>query len=58
MQEDVERVVIGWCEYDKSEIFETDDYIEYKGKFFHRANFLQMSLDGNGNVIDPFEEEE
>jgi hypothetical protein len=38
------REVIGYCGYDHSEIFEDDEYVEYKGQLYHKANFLQMNL--------------
>jgi hypothetical protein len=53
-----ERQIIGYCGYDKSEIREGDDVVRYKGQMYHRENFIQMNLDGHGNIIDGTEEEE
>lgn len=56
-ENDVTRLLIGYCAYNKSPIYDDDDYIEYKGKLFLRDNFVQASLDGLGNIVDPCEEE-
>lgn len=47
-----ERQIIGYCGYDKSEIYEGDDYVEYRGKLYHRENFLQMNLGTDGKGIN------
>lgn len=52
-----ERQLIGYDGYDKSEIFEGDDYVKYKGQFYHRVNFVQMCLNERGEIINPDEEE-
>jgi hypothetical protein len=51
-----EREPIGWCSYDKSPIYENDDYLRYKGRLYHRFNFLQMNLDERGNWINDEED--
>lgn len=38
------RQLLGYCNYDKSEIYEGDDFVEYQGKLYHKENFLQMNL--------------
>jgi len=53
---DDDRSLIGYCAYNKSEIYEGDDYIIHNGQMFHRENFLQSQIDGSGNIIDPNEE--
>ena len=51
------RDIIGYCGYDKSEIYDGDDIVRYKGKIYHRENFVQMCLANNGEIIDPSAEE-
>lgn len=38
------REIIGFCAYDKSEILEGDEVVEYKGQLYHKDNFIQMNL--------------
>jgi len=54
----VERVLIGYDGYDKSEIYEGDDYVrDNRGNIYHRQNYVQMCLGTNGEIIDPTVEE-
>jgi hypothetical protein len=51
-----ERQLLGYCFYDKSEIYEDDDIVRYQGNLYHRANFLQSQLGADGEIIGPDEE--
>lgn len=51
------REPIGWCAYSKDPIFEGDPVVSYKGRLYHRDNFLQASLGTKGEFIDAEEEE-
>ena len=51
-----ERELIGYDSYDKSEIYQGDDYVKYHGQLYHRENFVQMNLGTRGEVIDLREE--
>lgn len=48
--------LIGYDFYNKSAIYETDDYVRYRGELYLKENFIQSQLDGHGNVIDVNEE--
>lgn len=52
----VERQIIGWCAYDKSEIREGDDVVRHRGAMYHRENFIQANIGTRGEFIDPCEE--
>ena len=54
----IERVLVGYDFYTKEEIYDNDDYLTYKGHLYLRENYLQASLDIDGNFIDPEETEE
>lgn len=54
----VEHVLIGYCTYNKQEIFSDDDYIrDNRGNLYLRENYIQASLGTNGEIINPNEEE-
>ena len=54
----IERVFVGYDFYDKSEVWSDEDHLFYKGHLYHRENFLQASLDIDGNFVDPEQSEE
>lgn len=46
------RLLRGYCGYDKTEIYDDDDYVEYRGQLYHRENFVQMNLGVDGQGIN------
>ena len=54
----VEKQLLGYCNYDKSEIYEGDDVVYHNGKMYHRLNFLQCCTGLDGEFINPEESEE
>jgi hypothetical protein len=53
-----DKQLVGYDFYTKEEIYEGDDYLTYKGHLYLRDNYLQASLNVDGNFIDPEENEE
>ena len=53
-----ERQLIGYCTYNKQEVYSDDDYIrDSHGRLYLRENYVQASLGLQGEIIDPNEEE-
>ena len=41
------RELLGYCYYDKTEIYEGDPYVIFEGKMFHKENFILMNQEMN-----------
>lgn len=46
------KELLGYCFYDKTEIYEGDPYVIYEGNMYHKENFILLNLGDNGGGIN------